>query len=479
MRQRLAIIITVVVVLVILIGINAASYVKVEQPPDSEQSPDRSTFNSGATGTRALYDFLHEAGYQVARWRESPSALLSFNGPKPATLVVVGRTVVPFTKSEREEVLRWVENGGRLVIIDRYPDHALLPASDGWTIATQASNYPSSELDPTNLLQMTAGVKPLAPSQPTALARDVETILPSRFAAAITVAPNNSSKDKQESGDRPSDKNRPGGGNARDPAQGAGGADEPPPGSPSESDQPEKSKLAVSPAPVVHFEGERGALLVDYPHGQGRIVLLSDPFIVANNGVGRADNLQLAINVVAGYGGLVAFDEFHQGHAPTHNALIQYFAGTPVLALCGQLALIGLAIVWSRGRRFARPLPLPQVDRRSSLEFVASMAELQQRAKAHDLALENIYGRVRRALVRHAGLNNSSPRAEIAARVAARSGFSRPELESLMRKCEETINGAATNGKETLRLVKRLRQIESRLGLGARERDVRQAAEKL
>src|SRR5713226_6328805 len=113
MRQRLAIIITVLVVLVILIGLNAASYVKVEQPPDSEQSPDRSTFNSGATGTRALYDFLQEAGYQVARWREPPSALLNFNGPKPATLVIVGRTLVRFTKSEREDVLRWVENGGR------------------------------------------------------------------------------------------------------------------------------------------------------------------------------------------------------------------------------------------------------------------------------------------------------------------------------------------------------------------------------
>lgn len=478
MRQRLAIIITVLVVLVILIGLNAASYVKVEQPPDSEQSPDRSTFNSGATGTRALYDFLHEAGYQVSRWREPPAALLSLNGPKPATLVIVGRTLVPFTKSEREEVLRWVENGGRLVIIDRNPDRSLLPPSGEWTVATLTSNYPSFELDPTNLEQMTAGVKPLAPSQPTAFARQVETVLPSRFAAAIMVAPANVSPDKPNSGNHPSDNSNSHGGSTGESAEESEDSGEAPT-SITVADSPEKPKVVVSPAPVVHFLGERGALLVDYPHGQGRIVLLSDPFIVANNGVSRADNLQLAINVVAGYGGLVAFDEFHQGHAATHNALIQYFQGTPVMALCGQLALIGLAIVWSRGRRFARPLPLPQIDRRSSLEFVASMAELQQRAKAHDLALENIYGRVRRALVRHAGLNNSSPRAEIAARVAARSGLSRPELESLMRKCEETINGAPTNGKETLRMVKRLRQIESKLGLGTRARDARQAAETL
>src|SRR5205807_8740398 len=153
--------------------------------------------------------------------------------------------------------------------------------------------------------------------------------------------------------------------------------------------------------------------LLDYAYGKGSVVILSDPFIVANNGVGRADNLLLGTNVVAGRGGLIAFDEFHQGRATTHNALFQYFAGTPVLAICAQLGLIGLAIVWSRGTRFARPLPLPQVDRRSSLEFVASMAELQQRAKAHDLALENIYTRVRRVLVRYAGLSQTASRAQI------------------------------------------------------------------
>jgi len=146
-----------------------------------------------------------------------------------------------------------------------------------------------------------------------------------------------------------------------------------------------------------------------------------------------------------------------------------------VVAICAQLALIGLAIVWSRGARFARPLPLPHVDRRSSLEFVASMAELQQRARAHDLALENIYARVRRVLVRHAGLNNSSPRAEIAARVALRSKVGRDQLESLMRSCEDIINGAPTNAKETLRLVRQLRQIEAALGLQGRARDTRQS----
>ena len=106
MRQRLFIIVTLVVVVLILIALNAASYVKIEQAGDSEGWPDRSTFNSGPTGTRALYDFLRESGYQVTRWRESPASLLSSSGQKPSTIVVIGRTVVPFSKTESKEMLR-------------------------------------------------------------------------------------------------------------------------------------------------------------------------------------------------------------------------------------------------------------------------------------------------------------------------------------------------------------------------------------
>lgn len=469
MRQRLAIIITLVVVVGLLVLLNAASYVKLEPTADSEMSPDRSTLNAGATGTRAFYDFLHESGYQVARWRESTASLLSFNGPKPATIVVIGRTLVSFSDSESKELLQWVAGGGRLVIIDRSPDHALLPSSGAWTVQPHLASFPWSDIDPTDFEQMTSGVKPVPPSQLTMLARDVKEILPSRFAGTITATParKSAAKDQHKAGDDAA---------LSDDSE---SSDTPPRETDYVQEPTAKGETTkVSPAPVLNFNQESGALVVEYPHGNGRIVLLSDPFIVANNGISRADNLQLAINIVTGKGGLVAFDEFHQGRSATHNALIQYFEGTPVLAICGQFALIGLMVIWSRGKRFARPLPLPRVDRRSSLEFVDSMAELQQRARAHDLALENIYGRVRRVLVRHAGLNQSSPRAEIATRVAMRSGMNQQKLETLMRNCEDAINGAPTNAKESLRMVSQLRQIESALGLRTRDRDVKQAAGK-
>src|SRR5262245_35997684 len=194
MRQRLLVIISLIVVVVILVLLNAASYVKVEPTADSETTPDRSTFNAGATGTRALYDFLHESGYQVGRWRESTASLLGFNGPKPVTMVVIGHTQVPFTKTESKELLRWVETGGRLVIIDRTPDMNLLPATGEWTIQTLASNFPWPELNPNDFDQMTRDVKPVSPSQTTLFAHDVEQIMPSRFAGGITIGRRDSSK---------------------------------------------------------------------------------------------------------------------------------------------------------------------------------------------------------------------------------------------------------------------------------------------
>ena len=48
-----------------------------------EFAPNRSTYHSGPTGTRALHDLLNESGYKVIRWRETPERLLSEAGNWP------------------------------------------------------------------------------------------------------------------------------------------------------------------------------------------------------------------------------------------------------------------------------------------------------------------------------------------------------------------------------------------------------------
>ena len=474
MRQRLGIILTIVLAVGVLVAINSVAYVTEEEKPDSELMPNRSTYHAGPTGTRALHDFLNESGYQVMRWREPPDKLLGTSGQKVGTFVIIGRPRISVDDEEAKTLLLWVERGGRLVVIDRRPDDHLLPRSGGWKITTEFLDF-SQAADPARVDQMTDGVKAVQPSQPTLLTREVSSVMPSRYFSAIKFFA--LSKEEKEKADKDVSQNEAAG----DDEDFTGDFDEPPP---PESDSggdtiSVTTSAGISPAPVIHLATSKAPLLIDYRHGKGRIVLLSDPYIVANGGISLKDNLKLAINLLSSSGGLIAFDEFHQGHGATHNAFVGYFEGTPVLAIAGQIVFLILLMLWTRGRRFARPLPLPRVDRRSSLEFVASMAELQQRARAYDLAVENIYSRTRRVLARYAGVDYNSPRRVIAERIAGRSTIKAHQLETLMRQAEEAINGEPISERESVQLVKGLREIEATLGLRMRSREVKQTAQNI
>src|SRR5829696_2222383 len=100
MRQRLAIILTFVVIIGLLVILNTLTYVKEDKAEDKEISPNRSTYHSGPTGTRALHDFLNESGYKVIRWRETPEKMLNDSGLMVRTFIVIGETQVPFTEDE-------------------------------------------------------------------------------------------------------------------------------------------------------------------------------------------------------------------------------------------------------------------------------------------------------------------------------------------------------------------------------------------
>ena len=89
MKQKLFIFLGLILLVGVLVGLNAASYTQKEKTPDSEINPNRSTYNSGATGTQALFSLLSETGRKVVRWQEPPSALMTEKAP-PSVFVVVG-----------------------------------------------------------------------------------------------------------------------------------------------------------------------------------------------------------------------------------------------------------------------------------------------------------------------------------------------------------------------------------------------------
>jgi hypothetical protein len=471
MRQRITIILTFVVIIGALVVLNTITYVKEEKLRDNEILPNRSTYHSGPTGTRALHDFLSESGYKVMRWREAPERLLGDAGSSVSTFVVIGATQLPFSEDQSTVLREWISRGGCFVLIDR--DFTFYDPSgiSRWAFSSRALEFPNFEVNPGDAAQMTENVNAVSPVQPTRLTHNVGSVMPSRYAARFTITP-------------VTPKPPPGVGvGAEDTEDTEAESEDFPPFAESDEATPPPVAIAekelVSTAPVVHLADKNGVVLLDYSYGSGRIILLSDPYIVTNAGIRANDNLQLAINVLTSQDGLIAFDEYHQGRGLTRNAFASYFSGTPVLAIGAQIVLLILLILWTNARRFGRPLPLPHVDRRSSLEFVASMAELQERSRAYDLAIENIYSRTRRVLARYAGVNYNSSRTEIAQRIASRSNIDAHQLETLMRQCEETINGEPISWRQAVDLVKRLRELERKLGLRMRSRDARQAAENI
>ena len=463
MRQKLSIFLALFLLIIILIGLNAASFVQKEKVPDSEANPNRSTYNFGATGTRAFYDLLAETGRRPTRWLEPVSALLSEGKNKPSTFVVIGKTRREFTDKEIEQLLRWVSFGGRLVIIDREPPEKLAKTTANWLLSTTKSKENIFfEADPSNPNQMTEKTSATKPTQPTVFTGKVNAVQSSRFASSANFehVPNGNTsilkhtKQAYEIED--------------------GKSENPPPPKPANSEESfddgelaEHTETNSLYAPVLHLANNDKNLLVDFPFGSGQIVYLTDPYIVSNGGIGLVDNAQLAINIAASSSeGIVAFDEYHQGYGEGNNQIVAYFAGTPVVAIFLQLLVIVGLIFFTQSRRFARPLPEVEPNRLAKLEYVSAMAELQRRTKAFDLAIENIYTEFRRRTSKLVGVDNfTTSYMDLARLIAERAKINVAEVENLMFKCEDIIRGEPTDKKEVLQITSRLREIEEKLGL--------------
>jgi hypothetical protein len=219
-------------------------------------------------------------------------------------------------------------------------------------------------------------------------------------------------------------------------------------------------------AVTYHIGDARGAILADSPVGSSRVVMLTEPYIVANNGIAEADNALLAVNLFANAPpGKIAFDEFHHGYGNSSGSqgFLAYFNGTPVKWMFYQALFLTALLLYTYGRRFARPLPLRKEHRTTNLEFVSSMANITRLARATDLAMQNIYANFRNKLCHYCGLPTrvDSPRlANVAARRLKRE---ERDIRDLLAKCEKAMRGEPTSEAEMLQLTRRIREIEAEI----------------
>lgn len=480
MKQRFFIFFGVIIVLGLLIGLNAASFSQKEKEADNEINPNRSTYNTGATGTRAFYDLLSETGRKVTRWQEPPSKLSTYTQNTPSVFVIIGETRREMSEEDAQKILDWTASGGTLVLIDREPSNILAATTADYRLSfSYPKNDLSREIDPANANQMTDKTPAAKPAQPSVLTSEINAVQTSRFAGTVnferyanaeinikkTTAPPKTGEGffETKSNLQPENKN----------SQFFKLQSKPPPPPPpapeagsAETVEGETDEFSSQIAPVVHVSNGDKNILVDAPYGAGRIIFLTDPFIVSNGGINLVDNAQIGINIVSATGGIIAFDEYHQGYGANDNRLVQYFSGTPVFPILGQIVLLIGLIFFSQSRRFARPLPANDPNRLSKLEYVAAMAQLQQRTKGYDLAVENIYTDFRRRVSRLLGVDNqSTSRKDLAHLLSERLNRDEMEIYNLMRKCEDVMHGEPTNKKTVLQLTSDLREIEETLGL--------------
>ena len=478
MKQKFLIFLVLLFLVLLLAGLNAATYVQKEKAADTEFAPNRSTYNSGSTGTQAFYALLSETGRNVTRWQTTLETLSPYDEDTPTVFVMIGPLRRALSDEENTKLLAWVTAGGTLVLIDREPSPELLVTTSQWKMSVPPQVSPDLfSVDASDQKQMTAEKPAQKPVQPSYFAQGVNAVQASRFASPVKVERytdvtlRKSSPTAGQGSEYESPTPSPNGYGSYEsapppPVKNVDGETELHDDDAGEVIQESDDEPAFE-APVTHIGGgPTDTLLVEAPFSEGRIIILSDPYLVSNNGINLVDNAQLAINIVTSPGGLIAFDEYHHGYGANNNRLFQYFEGTPVIAIFLQCGLVVALIFFTQSRRFARPIPEVEPSRLSKLEYVSAMAELQQRTRAYDLAIENIYTDFRRRVSALVGLDNTTAtRKEIAQRIAERIRGDARELEDLMFRCEDVIHGEPISKKDTVATIERLRELEDKLGL--------------
>jgi hypothetical protein len=169
-------------------------------------------------------------------------------------------------------------------------------------------------------------------------------------------------------------------------------------------------KLIPSPGqvPVLRNDGNE-VIALRTAVGQGQIIALTDPLILCNGYLGKADNGRLAADLIAlaPAGSAVLFDEFHHGAAGAASAGTAWMS-TPWGAALLWAVIVLFAGFALRGRAFGPALSLQPARDRSSAEYASAVGGLLHRTGARAITLETLLKASRRAVAERMGLGGAA-----------------------------------------------------------------------
>ncbi len=113
--------------------------------------------------------------------------------------------------------------------------------------------------------------------------------------------------------------------------------------------------LAPGPGVLSLYGSSHGARVASVGVGQGRLLLVTDPWVLSNEGIRRDGNLRLAWRLANALPEPVRFDERHHGFEPSRGVL-SYARARRLQPALGLAALMVLLVLWRLG---TQPLPTP------------------------------------------------------------------------------------------------------------------------
>jgi hypothetical protein len=206
---------------------------------------------------------------------------------------------------------------------------------------------------------------------------------------------------------------------------------------------------------VAHLQSGEAPVLLSRRWGEGRAILATSPAPFTNAGLRDPGSARLVYNLVASLrpGALVQFDEVHHGYraAVAENSLRAWLFRSPWGWAVLYAATVVLGWIVLRGRRFGRPVPLPErVALRPESEYVVSMAGLFRRAGRRSFAMRHHHDQLKRGLARPWRLNPDLPdRAFVAELARVRDDLDAAALRDLLAR----LSGERVSEGELVRLV--------------------------
>jgi hypothetical protein len=131
---------------------------------------------------------------------------------------------------------------------------------------------------------------------------------------------------------------------------------------------------------VLEPGGASQILAAIYPHGRGKIVVLSDARLAENDFLGRDDNAVLVTHLLADPGRPIVFDEFYHGRTVRSNPLwlaTRFPYNALGLCVLGTTLLVG----WRAARVLGPPIPRRPRSRRTLAEYIDAMSRLLNRSR--------------------------------------------------------------------------------------------------